>query len=213
MTLATDLLLTVGGIDISAFHQLEQATRNGQEGLANGIITRMNAQLEQSLNLARWWSQDQQFCLGITHRDFDIVFTIQDRTGTEYSFAERSDGLKYFLSYLVQFLAHSRDRANPELLLMDEPDAFLSNRGQQDLLRVLHNFTLPVGNAPGGQVVYVTHSPFLIDKNRGGQLRVLDKGSRDEGARVVHDVGRNQLRATSDGLRWIRRRNRFYRQL
>ena len=193
LTLASELLITVGGIDVSAFQQLELALRNDDEGLANGIVARMNAQLERSLNLAKWWSQDHQFRLGITVRDFDIVFTIRDRTGTEYSFAERSDGLKYFLSYLVQFLAHVRDRSKPELLLMDEPDAFLSNRGQQDLLRVLHDFTLPTADAPGGQVVYVTHSPFLIDKNRGDRIRVLDKGSRDEGVRVVHDVGRNHF--------------------
>lgn len=193
LTLAADLLITVGGIDVSAFQQLNQALRNDDEGLANGIIASMNAQLERSLNLAKWWSQNHQFRLGITVRDFDIVFTIRDRTGTEYSFAERSDGLKYFLSYLVQFLAHVRDRSKPELLLMDEPDAFLSNHGQQDLLRVLHEFTLSTTDAPGGQVVYVTHSPFLIDKNRGDRIRVLDKGSRDEGVRVVHDVGRNHF--------------------
>ena len=105
----------------------------------------------------------------------------------------RSDGLKYFLSYLVQFLAHVRDRRRPEILLMDEPDAYLSNQGQQDLLRVLQEFTRETDNSPGGQVVFVTHSPFLIDKNRADRIRVLDKGSGEEGVRVVRDVGRNHF--------------------
>ena len=56
------------------------------------------------------------------------------------------------------------------------PDAYLSNLGQQDLLRVLQEFTTETESAPGGQVVYVTHSPFLIDKNRADRIRVLDKG-------------------------------------
>ena len=137
LNLAYDLLLAVGGIHYSAFEQLQVALRNDDQGLANGIVASMNDQLEKSLNLAKWWSQDQRFRLAITVRAFDIVFTIRDRTGSEYSFAERSDGLKYFLSYLVQFLAHVRDRTRPEILLMDEPDAYLSNQGQQDLLRVL----------------------------------------------------------------------------
>ena len=110
LNLAFDLLTTVGGIDVSAFNELQKALRNDDEGLANGIVASMNDQLESALNLARWWSQDSEFRLAITVRDFDVVFTIRDRTGSEYSFAERSSGLKYFLSYLVQFLAHVRDR-------------------------------------------------------------------------------------------------------
>ena len=95
-----------------------------------------------------------------------LVFTVRDRTGSSYSFGERSGGLKYFLSYLVQSLAHMKHRTGPEVLLMDEPDAYLSNQGQQDLLRVLNEFTVDTSTVRGGQVVFVTHSPFLIDKNR-----------------------------------------------
>ena len=193
LDLAFDLLITVGGINVSSFAELQKALRNDDEGMANGIVAAMNEQLATSLNLAKWWSQDPHFRLAITVRDFDIVFTIRDRTGSEYSFAERSSGLKYFLSYLVQFLAHVRERRGHEILLMDEPDAYLSNQGQQDLLRLLHEFTLPTECCPGGQVLYVTHSPFLIDKNRADRIRVLDKGSGDEGARVVRDVGRNHF--------------------
>ena len=193
MNLAFDLLITVGGIDISAFIQLEQALRNDDEGLANGIVSSMNTKLESSLDLAKWWSQDQHFRLAIGIRDFDIAFTVRDRTGSEYSFAERSGGLKYFLSYLVQFLAHAKARSGSEILLMDEPDAYLSNQGQQDLLRVLHEFTVPTETCPGGQVVFVTHSPFLIDKNRADRIRVLDKGNGVEGVRVVRDVGHNHF--------------------
>ena len=193
LQLAFDLLVTVGGIHPSAFSELNKALRRDDEGLANGIVARMNAQLENSLNLAKWWSQDNRFRLAIAVRDFDIVFTIRDRTGSEYSFAERSGGLKYFLSYLVQFLVHVRSRTRPELLLMDEPDAYLSNQGQQDLLKILQEFTFPTNGGIVGQVVFVTHSPFLIDKNRGDRIRVLDKGAGEEGVRVVRDVGHNHF--------------------
>ena len=193
LNLARDLLVTVGGIDPSAFDELNGALRNDDEGLANGIEAAMNAQLEKSLDLAKWWSQDELFRLAVSVRDYDLVFTVRDRTGGEYSFAERSSGLKYFLSYLVQFLAHLKTRTGSDILLMDEPDAYLSNQGQQDLLRLLQEFTIPADGRPGGQVVFVTHSPFLIDKNRADRLRVLDKGSGDEGARVVRNVGHNHF--------------------
>ena len=193
LDLARDLLVTVGGIAPSAFGELNDALRNEDEGLANGIQAAMNAQLEKSLDLAKWWSQDELFRLAVSVRDYDLVFTVRDRTGSEYSFAERSSGLKYFLSYLVQFLAHLKSLTGTDILLMDEPDAYLSNQGQQDLLRLLQEFTIPVDGRPGGQVIFVTHSPFLIDKNRADRLRVLDKGSGDEGARVVRNVGHNHF--------------------
>lgn len=74
---------------------------------------------------------------------------------------------------------------------MDEPDAYLSSTGQQDLLRTLENFARPDDGSRRDQVIYVTHSPFLINKNRAHRIRVLDKGSSDEGTRVVRDVSRN----------------------
>ena len=103
----------------------------------------MNRQLATQLNLAKWWTQDSAFSLALEAGEFDLTFTIQDRTGSSFSFSERSDGLRYFLSYLIQFLTRLRNRQDFEMLLMDEPDAYLSNQGQQDLLRLLQEFTVP----------------------------------------------------------------------
>jgi energy-coupling factor transporter ATP-binding protein EcfA2 len=80
----------------------------------------------------------------------------------------------------------------PEILLMDEPDAYLSASGQQDLLRIFDAFAHPEdGTTTPIQVVYVTHSPFLIDKNHAERVRVLEKGEFDEGTRVVANASRN----------------------
>ena len=176
LQLAYDLLVTVGGINGSAFKELQRAVSVGNEGLASAIVSSMNRQLESSLNLARWWSQDDQFRITLAIRDFDLVFTIRDRTGSEYVFAERSDGLRYFLSYLVQLQTHMREMSRSEILLMDEPDTYLSNSGQHDLMRILQEFSDHVDSPLSRQVLYVTHSPFLIDKNRADRIRVLDKG-------------------------------------
>lgn len=193
LRLAEDLLIRVAGIDRSAFTELSAAVKAGQEGYANGIVEKINDKLGATLNFPRWWSQDQEFALLLTLRDLDLVFTIRDRTGTEYSFGERSSGLKYFLSYFVQFLSHEPPEDGVrEVLLMDEPDAYLSSQGQQDLLKIFEEFAFPTDHErPPCQVVYVTHSPFLIDKNHSERIRVLEKGEGDEGTRVVRSVARN----------------------
>jgi predicted ATPase len=198
LRLGYDLLVTVGGVHPSAFQELERALRREDEGFANGVIAAINTQLSTSLKLTKWWTQDAEFNLQVAARDYDLVFTVRDRTSSEYSFAERSSGLKYFLSYLVQYLAREAEAGCPQVLLMDEPDAFLSNQGQQDLLKIFHDFTREEDRYR--QVVFVTHSPFLIDKNRADRIRVLDKGSGDEGTRVVRNVGHNHFEPLRSSL-------------
>lgn len=193
LELAERLLLQVGGIDKSAFEELQDAVQaeQGSEGWANGLVRKMNTQLADALNFTRWWSQDSDFSLSLTLRDFDLIFTVRDRTGQEYSFSERSSGMSYFLSYFVQYLSH-RPTGGQEILLIDEPDAYLSMQGQQDLLRIFGDFAAPdKPEKDPVQVLYVTHSPFLIDKNHGERIRVLEKGEGDEGARVVENAAKN----------------------
>ena len=127
----------------------------------------MNRSLARHLNFNRWWTQDREFQLRLSPRERELVFTIRDRTGTDYSFRERSRGLTYFLGYFVQLRAHRQPSERPEVLLMDEPDAYLSSVGQQDLLRALEHFARPDDGSRTDQVVYVTHSPFSINKNAG----------------------------------------------
>lgn len=192
LRLAHDLIRKVAKIDPEALRELFDALRDGRDAFANSIIDAINATLEAVLNFPHWWVQDKQFRLLVSPRDYDLVFTICDRTGREYSFGERSSGLKYFLSYYIQYLAHEAEPGRPEILLMDEPDAYLSSQGQQDLLKILDEFanaTRP-GSIPT-QVIYVTHSPFLIDKNHSERICVLEKGVGDEGTRVVRDTSRN----------------------
>ncbi|WP_079608656.1 AAA family ATPase [Mycobacteroides abscessus] len=196
--LARRLLLDVAGITEDEFSELGAAI-SISEGYAEALVKKFNRKLADSLNFRRWWTQDSDFSLQLRLRDFDLVFTIRDRTGTDYTFGERSQGLQYFLSYFVQYLSH--DRSKGEILLMDEPDAFLSNSGQQDLLRIFEAFAYPdTDTAAPVQVVYVTHSPFLIDKNHAERIRVLEKGENEEGTRVVKNVGRNHYEPLRSAL-------------
>ncbi len=185
------LLTKVARIEASAFADLRDAIEDEREGLVNALIQEMNKSLARHLNISKWWSQDEDFQLRVSPREHELVFTIRDRTGTDYSFSERSRGLTYFLSYYVQLRSHDRPIDHPEVLVMDEPDAYLSALGQQDLLRVLEEYVHPEDEDRADQVVYVTHSPFLINRNAGHRVRVVDKGSRDEGTRLVKDVTQN----------------------
>lgn len=199
--LGRDLLFSVAKIDRDTFRELDEAIADENEGYVNGVIQRINDALAVHLNFPRWWAQDREFRLMVSPREHEISFTIRDRTGTDYSFKERSKGLTWFLSYFVQLRAHhSPVGTGSEILLMDEPDAFLSNQGQQDLLRILEDFARPEDRSREAQVIYVTHSPFLINRNAGHRIRVLDKGSTDEGTRVVQDASQNHYEPLRSSL-------------
>ena len=193
LQLAHDLIRKIARVDRNVLAGLQEALTAGEDAYAEGIIRDINRRLDTALNFPKVWAQDRDLRLMVSPRDRDLVFTVQDRTGTQYAFGERSDGLRYFLSYYIQYLSHEPvPNGRSEILVMDEPDAYLSNQGQQDLLKVFHSFAYPErdGRQPV-QVVYVTHSPFLIDRNHADRIRVLQKGSGDEGTRVVRDVSRN----------------------
>ncbi|WP_433952935.1 ATP-dependent nuclease [Curtobacterium flaccumfaciens] len=198
--LARKLLVDAAKIAPESFGELRRALASEHEGTVEGLIGRMNDAIKENLNIQRWWTQDKQFDMLVEAREHEIAFTIQDRTASTYSFKERSQGLRFFLSYFVQLTAHRLRNNKGDILLLDEPDAYLSSVGQQDLLRVLHEYAFPEGTAKAGQVVYVTHSPFLIDRNTPERIRVLDKGADDEGTRVVKDAAVNRYEPLRSSL-------------
>lgn len=190
LDLARSLLVDLAQIDPPAIAELANAIADGEDGYANALVERINDQIEQALNFRRWWVQDRDFSLRVDTREHDLFFTIRDRTGSEYTFAERSSGLKYFLSYLIQSQAH-RPGTRERILLMDEPDTYLSAEAQQDLMRILRDLAEDQPDRPAVQVVYVTHSPFLIDKNHAERIRVLEKGRGRDGTLVVDNAAQN----------------------
>jgi predicted ATPase len=185
LNLVRALLESVAEVDSRAYTELLKADAE-DDGYTSALTTSVTEALGVSLNFQKWWSQDRDFSLQVHKDAFHLVFTLKDKTGQTYTFDERSGGMQYFLSYFIQREAYSpKNPRRSEILLMDEPDAYLSTMGQQDLMRVFARYAFPDDGKPAAQVMYVTHSPFLIDKNYPHRSRVLQKGLGEEGTRVV----------------------------
>jgi predicted ATPase len=195
--LAYDLIFEIARIEEQSLALLRDAIASGDTGIVRTLEEKINSALETRLNFSRIWTQDRDFSLRVKATGFDLDFIISDRTGGHYTFDERSSGLKHFLSYYIQYLVH-KSQGRTEILLMDEPDAYLSGEAQQDLLRVFEMFADPE-LAPGGgdgrapvQVIYVTHSPFLVDKNHAERVRALEKAEGSKGTRVIAGTAQNR---------------------
>jgi predicted ATPase len=153
---------------------------------ADGLTATWNREIDEKLNLAHYWQQDDSFSLQINYKQGVLYFEITDKTGAMYTFKERSSGLRYFLSYYIQAKAlESTSRGRNAIVLMDEPDSFLSILGQRNLLSVFESLVRAESSGQSCQLVYTTHSPFLVNRNYPRRLRLVRKGDAEEGTQLV----------------------------
>jgi energy-coupling factor transporter ATP-binding protein EcfA2 len=146
---------------------------------------------EDLLNLGHWWGQDVDAQLSIDLRRDDVLLNVTDRTSSWYGFAERSQGMKYFLGYILQILLEFKVDSRPLLILSDEPDFALSAIGQRDLLRFFKEIVTWDRNGAKSQLIFTTHSPEFIDPNFPDRVTILRKGTFDEGTTVMNRAHHN----------------------
>jgi AAA ATPase domain len=99
-------------------------------------------------------------------------------------FDERSRGFVWFFSFLAYFTSLEQEAGNGLILLLDEPGLSLHARAQDDLLRLIDERL-----APRHQVIYTTHSPFMVSAGHLDRVRTVidhDKG----GTKVSADIFR-----------------------
>jgi len=108
------------------------------------------------------------------------------RHGVTVSFDERSTGFVWFFSFLVWFSQVKKNFGNNLIILLDEPGLSLHAKAQADLLRYFEEKLTPIY-----QVIYSTHSPFMIDPNNLLGVRTVEDTMRGEevlGTKVTGEV-------------------------
>lgn len=89
----------------------------------------------------------------------------------------RSSGFRWFISFLAAFKEFAADQE--VIVLLDEPALALHARAQRDFLDFIED-TL----ARSHQVIYTTHSPFMVDPAHLERVRLVEDMGPEEGARV-----------------------------
>lgn len=97
-------------------------------------------------------------------------------------FGERSSGFQWFFSFLCAFSRY-RLSGEPVILLLDEPALGLHAKAQRDFLRYIEEKL-----APRCQVIYTTHSPFMVQPKHMERVRLVEDKGRKQGAKVTADV-------------------------
>jgi predicted ATPase len=155
-------LCKVAGLDLQQLQDLQekndQATRHQLVNRAGSVVT---------AEIRRLWKDRPlkvRFNLDGHHLD-TLVSDPNDAYEVEVNLEERSRGFQWFFSFYVAFFADTKSGgAEDAILLLDEPGLHLHPHSQADLLA---HFEKDFGN----QIVYTTHSPFMVPTHRVDAVR------------------------------------------
>lgn len=157
--------------DLDPDNEAELFTQNDR---TQKRLTAASATLER--HLKDTWSQGKSLGFLLRHDSskaaIDLMIVDPDVSGTFVRASRRSSGFTNY--FALKTILHARQRRHPAgsyIWLFDEPGIYLHPSGQFDLLRTLETL------GETAQILYVTHSLFLINKSHPTRHRlVLKKG-------------------------------------
>lgn len=207
--LASDQPL-LGLIDLAGLNLNQIISSERTEELMARLEAAENILTQKAL---RYWSQNRHLGMKFDIRaaqsgdpegmqsGMNIWGRVRDTTrNVTTSLGTRSRGFVWFFSFLAWYSKIRKEEGNL-ILLLDEPGLSLHAKAQADLLRYFE-----ADLKPHHQLIYTTHSPFMVDPKRFDRVRIvqdlgIDKNpdelaENERGTRVITEV----LDATSDSL-------------
>ncbi len=162
-------LLKIGGLHNNFELIFEDSTRGRRASEeASKLITQQ---------IRRVWSQEPTIEIKLNVNGKVLYIDISDGTTVYDTPESRSLGFRWYLSFYINFIAQTFEaRANEFLFLLDEPGIHLHPAGQKDLTRVMEDLSIK------NQLIYTTHSPFMINREYPQRVRLVTKGR--EGTKV-----------------------------
>ena len=121
-----------------------------------------------------WWKQGEyKFRFQADGNHFRI-WVSDDKRLEEIELEGRSKGLQWFFSFFLIFLVESKDSHSNCILLLDEPGISLHPMAQIDLINFFQSLSKE------NQLIYTTHSPFLVSPNNLSGVYAMFIGDNGE---------------------------------
>lgn len=121
-----------------------------------------------------WWKQGDYTFDFQADGDHFRIWVSDSKRPEKVELEDRSTGLQWFLSFYLIFLVESSGDHRNSILLLDEPGLSLHPLAQRDLSAFFE------GLGDTNQILYTTHSPFLVDADmldRARKVFVAEDGS------------------------------------
>jgi predicted ATP-dependent endonuclease of OLD family len=190
----------LGDDDLTALSLLRMAGAD-DDYLLNPDYERRKRELENVSNaltqdVLKYWSQNRELRVSpdITQKNETIsngTKTVIDelkiriwdnKHALSLPFNEHSTGFQWFFSFLAAFSEYEY-KNEPVIILLDEPGLGLHGKAQADFLLFIEERL-----AEKRQVIYSTHSPFMVQSNHLERARIVEEKDRDAGTKITEDV-------------------------
>jgi len=136
----------------------DEVIAKDQERKEERAIKLNSASIDISKRFSDWWKQRRHKIRYHADGDYFRIWVADDkRPDVEIELESRSKGFQWFFSFYLVFLVESDDGHRDAVLLLDEPGLDLHPTAQQELISFFARL------AEKNQMMYTTHSPFLID--------------------------------------------------
>ena len=121
-----------------------------------------------------WWKiRDYEFDYRMDNDSFGVYVSDHiDTTSVELD--QRSSGLQYFFSFFLIFTVESKKEHANSILLLDEPGLHYHATFQLDLISFFKELSKK------NQILYSTHSPFLVDKDNLDDVKIVYEDKKAE---------------------------------
>lgn len=170
----------------SAVIERERANKKRREILLQSASSRLTN------DFRGWWKQgDYRFRFQADGNHLRIWIS-DDKRPEEIELEGRSKGLQWFFSFFLVFMVERQAAHANCVLLLDEPGSSLHPIAQRDLLTFFH--ALSADN----QLIYTTHSPFLVSTGNLGGIHILHVGA--DGSSVISSDFRASGRVIQESI-------------
>ncbi len=174
-------LLEIGGLSVDDLEGSPLSLYNSIETAQNQIEDQLNnAWSQKSLNINLNWRESEESIHLLIQDKLDSGSAIDERPLTYPS--QRSEGFQWFLSFYINLLAESNSEGlESKVLLLDDPAVYLHPEGKRDWLESVNEI------GKNEQVVFSSHSPYLIDKRYPSRIRAVEDTPRG-GTKIREDI-------------------------
>lgn len=171
-------LVRVIGISVGDFLT---ASKTGVDSKQESLRRKISQLINQKINDGfKQFYGAEDIVLDISFNNGTISFGVQSNTGEYLLLAERSNGLRWYLDTYIDALSNDIVGKNV-VYLLDEPGVSLHVNAQKELLRLFEDLV-----SKGNQVVYTTHSPYMLDLHTEGFHRIRAVVKSNDGFSYVY---------------------------
>ena len=166
-------LCKVAGLSTQKIQELASTTDAGRR---QNFEDNYRSAISGGIN--EFWTQETYTVYFEIQKDRLIVSISDKHYDRRIPPSDRSDGFQWYLSFYSALLSEV-SAADPTVVLLDNPGLELHADGQRDIKRFLEE-RLPSAN----QVIFVTHSPAMIDTYNLEQVRKVELLGDMQGTKV-----------------------------